>query len=206
MISVGFSLTDFALASDQAESVIALERFDHSVQRLREAFADIRALGHEIASANAALDPAATLTLLEKFLAAERMAAEQQDGTTRILSRKGFQRSLHQAGGPEREAAIRAFLGDLETTRTLLRELRLRLICQIAQQARSAGLDGIDTSDSFRTHFLRAPIEETESWQETAHLMADPENAKRLEAAIRDPGAAATASIETPPRAMPAQP
>ena len=125
----------------------------------------------------------------------KRTTAEVQEGTTRTLSRKEFQRALRPPGGPERDAAI---LDDLETTRKLLRALRLQLICQIARQARSAGLDGIDTSEAFCSSFLGAPIGETESCQETTHLMADPENARQLEAAIRSSGVGETAPITTP--------
>jgi len=69
-----------------------------------------------------------------------------------------------------------------------VRESRLKIISFVATNARNHGLHVIEISDDFLQMFLRAPIEETEGWQETAHLLADIEDAKRLDRSIKSAG------------------
>jgi hypothetical protein len=195
MVSVGLSVTTLALAEGHDELAVALEHFGRSVGDVRDAFADIRAIGNDWVSAPKALDSTVRRSLLDKLLAAEKMTSDVHEGTARMLSRKEFRHTLYQSGLPDIDA-VDVFVGELNATKKLLRGLRLRLICDIADQARTAGLLVFETSDEFRAAFLSASLEETESWQEMAHLLADPENAKRLEEAIRGSG---VDEIRTPP-------
>lgn len=201
MVSVGLSVTTLALAEGPDELAVALERLGRSVGDVREALADFRAISNDLVSAPGASDSTARRSLLERLLAAEKMISDVHEGTARMLSRKEFWRALRQTGLPEIDA-VDAFVDELNATKKLLRGLRLRLICDIADQARATGLPGFDTSDEFRAAFLSAPLEETESWQEMAHLLADPENAKWLEGAIRGSG---VGEIRTPPDEAPSR-
>lgn len=67
----------------------------------------------------------------------------------------------------------------------LARRVRLSAIMLVFRRAQERGVESAQLDAGFVEWFLAATLEETESWQETAHLLAVPESAGRLLRSIR---------------------
>lgn len=67
----------------------------------------------------------------------------------------------------------------------LARRVRLSAIMLVFRRAQERGVESAQLDAGFVEWFLAATREETESWQETAHLLAVPESADRLLRSIR---------------------
>lgn len=67
----------------------------------------------------------------------------------------------------------------------LIRRVRLCAITLVFRRAQERGIEGVQLDAGFAERFLTASPEEADSWQETAHLLAVPENADRLLRSIR---------------------
>ena len=186
MMSVGFSS---ALALSETN-----EEVEETVTKLREALRNSRERFLELqdwCDANSALftadDFSSVRESLRQFLDLERALTTATDLIGGFVAKKRFKVAVNLSERLRTEADSVLLEARDHLAQDILpwiRDVRLRLILAIIEKARSSGLVVLDDSEGFRAMFMSAPLEETEGWQETAHLMANVQGARLLNNAI----------------------
>jgi hypothetical protein len=204
MMSVGFSLADMAVAETGPELEGAKARFEELADRVRGSFRELGEISEGMEEAAVDAPFAILRTLLEKLLSAERSLQVADNSFTALLVKERVKSNFTRFG-LDGYAGIRRFATDIVNDfAPLVRELRLRLICVIAERASAAGVDVIAVSDEFRRMFRQAHLEETTGWQETAYLLANVEAARILAASIDEAGLDPAERLSVPPSDRPA--
>lgn len=175
MMSLGFSLAALAFAETDEELAERLGKLTDDAREVREKFAALRDACHQLEDAAAKADTTQLRLLLDGLLALERglvNAAEALDGILRKTTWGGY-------------GSVLLFHKELTNEYLpLIRELRLRTICVIAERANVAGVNILEISDEFRETFRKASFDETGGWQETAYILANIEGAKSLSRSV----------------------
>ena len=180
MERLGFSLAGMASAGTPDQATAAAAAVLGAAEGLRVGFAALRTNRDRLVHDTGAAEPSRVRELLDRALEAERHL------TDAVVLLRCFVAKAGAAHGQSDAARLRDFADELDAEfLPLMRALRADVICVIAERARGAGLDVIDPSPDFRRGFAAAPLAETESWQETAWLLADLDQAKALSASMR---------------------
>jgi hypothetical protein len=187
MMSVGFS-SALALSETNEEVEGTVTKLREALQNSRERFAELQ----DWCDANSALfiaadDFSTVRERLRQFLDLERAFTTATDLIGGFVAKKRFNVAKNLSEGLRTEADSVLLEARDHLAKDILpwlRDVRLRLILAIVEKARSSGLVVLDDSEAFHATFMSASLEETEGWQETAHLMANVEGAKLLNNAI----------------------
>lgn len=185
LASLGFSLAGLALAESAEEIEAAADEFDLLLSDLSPILAELRSLSDGLDEADLGDAPGKVRAVLDSALAVEHRFSDLRNGLDRVLHRPPSY-SLSEALGPESAARLRAAERQIsQEFIPTVREVRLRIICAVAQRAKSADINVFDPSEAFCVMFRNATLPETESWQETAYILVNTEAAKRLSESIR---------------------
>lgn len=186
-MSFGVALASVAFADTQDELNDAFESLWRSAEAVRAPVCDLRGSypGEGVADAAFHAEPAVLRDFLAKLLALEKGLLDAQEQFSSLIRKEKFAALLDKAEVSFDREDIKKFIEEFGRDYVpFIREMRLHVICAIAKRASAAGVDVIPVSDEFRRTFLDASLEETEGWQETAHLLAGINNAKHLADAI----------------------
>lgn len=184
LMSVGFSLAGAVSARTRDRVTICLTEFASAATEVRTMFRQLRAAVRDEPATDASVNATQIRIVLDRLLQFEHALPEADETLSRLLADGRLQQVLDEFALPG-IADVRAFKQALKTEfLPLLRDLRLHAICFAADQARAAGVNVLDLPADFAEQFRNASLAETESWQETAFLLADVENARRLSESI----------------------
>lgn len=184
LMSVGFSLAGAVSARTRENVAASLHVFTTAAAEVHVMFRQLRAASSDGDGAATQVDAARIRIVLDQLLQCERALLEANGILTRLLAEGRLQGLLDKFALPG-IADVRAFKQSLESEfLPLLRDLRLHAIWLVADRAHSAGLNVLDLPADFSEQFRRASLADTESWQETAFLLADLENARQLSDSI----------------------
>lgn len=180
LMSIGFSLAGAMSARTRESVATRLAEFTASASEVRAMFHQLRASTADDSAMIAPVDAAQIRIALDRLLQFEHALLEADETLERLLEDGRLQQLLNEFA-LSGIAEVRAFKHALKAEfLPSLRESRLHAIFLVAERAQAAGLDVLDLPADFPEQFRKASLAETQSWQETAFLLADIESARRL--------------------------
>jgi hypothetical protein len=188
MISMAFSITETAMANAQPEFRKALKGLKEEIVRFRRMFAEARVSINDAELKNPDKFPSSgdVRDAMATLLYMEQNSIRLSGMLRSVIVRKNMRVRLGRPGLPLTYRDLVEFSKELNKEwLPFVRNARLTMICGVASRARENGVVVIDLTSEFRDAFMRASIEETEGWQETAYFLADVEDAKLLDQSIR---------------------
>ena len=184
----GFSVASVALADDVEERNAALQDLGKSIGVMRALFNVLRQAVNVSDKAPTAISSENVLELLEaldRLSVAEETGIDVQEKFRRLLMRPKFQSILNEEPTILVADNLWEFLDEWRNLYIpLIRSIRLNFILRICHNLAASDLFNATFGEDFSERFLRMPLEEAASWQETAHLLASSKNALRLYASI----------------------
>lgn len=178
---VAMSFANLAWAEGQHNINDAAKHLAASVKGLSKTISDINARG-------AALDklffneaPDSLREDLEAFFSFEKGILEIHQNLSHALQAKKF------PSGLAAQAAKRIHREIPSVYLPFLRTMRWRIVSAIWEKLRAEGIELPELEESQRIAFMDARLDDTLGWQETAHILANPVNARRVLKSIRSP-------------------
>jgi len=203
MMSVGFSLADMAVAETRPELEGAKARFEDVADGARETFRALREISEGMEEAAVGAPFSILRRLLDELLSAEQLLQVADKCLTALLTNERVKSNFTRFG-LDGYASLKRFAKDsVDDFAPLIRDLRLRLICVIAERASASGVEVISASDEFRRMFRDASLDDTTGWQETAYLLANVEGARVLAASINQASLDERDELLSPPSDRP---
>lgn len=184
MMSVGFSLAGIAVADTRKRLAEALRRFDDAASGVRRMFDRSPGANAKFEAQLVAAEPDTLRMWLDRALVLEEAFAEAGGAFAALLARARAKVVLNKYGLMG-YSKVSGFSRELRSKLIpAIREMRLRIICNIAERANKAGVHVLDTTGDFCGMFRAITLEETKGWQETAHILANLKAAKALNDSI----------------------
>lgn len=183
----GLALAMLGVTTAETETELrkSLKDFGEAVRAFREALRDLMALTHAARAVIHYSTPERLRSSLEAFLDAEAGIIDLRGKFATFLKSLRYRERLSAPNLPFGLGDFHALNRELRSNvLPLLRSARATLILEIARRANEAGVHVINPSEEFRKMFVSATLKESRGWQETAHLLADLDSAKRLQASI----------------------
>lgn len=193
LMGIGLSLASFAVADTKQDTKRALEALWDSGQRARELFESWNepVPGDLSGSSQSGKEWQAQQiqTALEVLAQIEELMLDSYPKLIALLESVKFKSIVQKCDLPFSHDDLRQLFADLlEKYTPKLREARLDLILEAGRRARSVGVDILGNVEAFRDQFRHADFSETIGWQETAHLAANPANAKHVSSVLKSVG------------------
>ncbi|MSP00868.1 MAG: hypothetical protein EXR07_07445 [Acetobacteraceae bacterium] len=176
MIGFGISVAGVALADGQPEINAAIQRVRDAMKEFRLAFENGWT---EIKTFSGSVEAGSDVQLrdsLDCLGITERVLAEGADMVNRVMKPK-FQALVNAASDGAIFFDIQRFLGDMRGDYLPhIRRLRLMVIEEVYLRAERRGVENTNLPQDFNETLMSAPLDEVESWHETAYLMCDTGN------------------------------
>jgi len=187
MMDFGISVASVALAEGSEELIVALSDLWKAVEGVRSSFQELLKSLKDIDGAVSQASGMEIRKFLENVLTAECKSTEGEKKLSALIMRPKFQAIISQGSVDHDFNDLCRFLDEWRSLHIpTLRQLRLIAIQTIFKRVADSGVVEAILDDTFPQTFLNLPLDQSESWQETAYLLASSNTARRLLSSMHD--------------------
>ena len=181
VMGLGISVTNIAFAESTEDLHAAFEAIREKILHLDDMLERVKSDVFRIERELLHSDGRRLKAVLQELQEYEVLSALMYERTQGFLDRLKAREVLAHVTYLIDDDEIRSFFhGWRYEHLPFIRRARLSVIVLVFHRAQERGLEGAQLDAGFAEWFIAAPFEETGSWQETACLLAVPENADRL--------------------------